>query len=1455
MATIWQDLLGLAQVGRHDHFFELGGHSLLIIGLIERLRQHGLRADVRMVFMTPILCALAEQLAGDPQTTQRMDIAPNQITTETTSIVPELLPLVRLSQEQIDGIVAGVPGGVSNVQDIYPLAPLQEGILFHHLLGGEGDAYLVRTVATFDRRERLDDFLSALQAVIDRHDILRSSMHWEGLPRPVQVVQRRAPLKIVEVALAAGIAAAPQLLARTDPRRIRLDLRYAPLLTAYTAADPASGEWMLALLSHHIIDDNYSMQILLKEMRWLMQGRGDLLAAPLPYRNFIASAQTVPDAAHEAYFRKRLGDVEEPTAPYGVLNVQGDGGSVGEAQVQLDEALSQRIRDAARRQGATPAALFHLAWARVLGQCSGRDDVVFGTVLSGRMQHSFDAESVVGVFINTLPIRIAFEGTGVGEMVRATHRNLSELLTHEQASLALAQRCSAVPLPLPLFTALMNYRHGRGEARRQDDSTGRAWEGIRVVDGEERTNYPLAVSVDDLQQGFRLTVQSAAGIDPATLASYLETVVHGLVEALESEPQRPLRQLPLMPAAARDRVLVEFNATRAEYPQDQLIHEVFEAQAAEHPDAIAVECDGRCLSYGELNRRANQVAHRLIALGVRPDERVAICVERSFDMVIGLLGVLKAGGAYVPLDPNYPAERLAYLLEDSAPVAMLIRSRLQEGTPMPASSGRPVLALEEVASSAQFEHAHDPRIPGLTARNLAYVIYTSGSTGKPKGVMVEHRSVLRLVINSGYAPIAATDCVGHGSNPAFDASVWEIWGALLNGARLLVIPQSVLMDAHALNRLLTGARVTVILLTTGLFNEYAAMLGPAFAGLKYLLVGGDVLDARNAARLMSGARPPQHLVNAYGPTETTTIATTFEVETASPAGRSVPIGRPIANTHVYILDEQGEPVPPGVSGELHIGGPGVARGYLNRAELTAQRFLVDPFVNDEEARMYKTGDLGRWLPDGNIEYLGRNDSQVKIRGFRIELGEIEAWLAACPKVRDAVVVAHEHSVGDKRLVAYVVAADDGFSIGELREHLRRDLPDYMIPGAFVRLDALPLTPNGKLDRKALPAPDQLSQGSREYEAPVGDTEVAMAQIFRELLNLPQVGRDDHFFELGGHSLLAIRMIHAIKLRFAVSLPLASIFSSPSVKALAEMVEQDRHSESSLVPLQTSGSQRPLFCFHPVGGHVSVYRALAGCFAGRCPVYGVQSPEVAGSRLRIDSMQDMAMAYATAIRAAQPVGPYRLLGWSTGGLIAAETARYLAENGDTVDYLGLIDVHTNFGDAARSEEQLLRKAALVELRASGVSPGEWAGTEAPPALEAIAGLLEADFSGAAPELLAWGLSGFDRAAFDHLKTQVPITAHHLALVSAFRPDPVDVPVQAFWANESVVMSGPDPHPARIQIGAVETQAIDTDHDGLLRAPHVERVAAAILAFLERSERSPQTAQAAGRIARAPLEANP
>ncbi|NUL36777.1 amino acid adenylation domain-containing protein [Kosakonia sacchari] len=1290
LAAVWCELLGLSQVGRQDNFFELGGHSLMVVSLLERLRGQGMTLDIRGAFSAPVLADMARRITLREADTP---VPPPRIPVHCQAITPGMLPLVSLSQAEADAVVGTVEGGAANVQDIYPLSPLQEGILFHHLLQAQGDAYLLSSLLAFDTRALLEAFLAALQQVIDRHDILRSAVCWQGVSRPVQVVRRRAVLPVTAFVPQGGQDVAAQLRAQASQPR-RMDVSRAPLFSAQTVHDPAQQQWLLALEFHHLVCDHISMALVCDEITQILDGNSAALAAPVPYRNFIARTLRVPQSEHEAWFRARLADISTPTAPYDITDTRESGGACGEARQALDTTLAGHIRVQARRLGVSPGVLFHTALARLLAQLCGRDDVVFGTVLMGRLQAGDSGESGPGMFINTLPLRVSLAGQSVEEAVMATRDALAALLEHEQAPLALALRCSGVPQPL--FSTLLNYRHSPARSNL-------VREGIRLLEAQERTHYPIAFSVDDTGEGFILTAQTAAGIDPQRQLGYLLTTLASLSAALAHEPQRPVLNLPVLPEGERQQLLVTFNATRAAVPAEGLIHRLFEAQVARTPEAEAVVCGDITLSYAALNRRANRLAHRLLAQGVRPDERVAVCLPRSADVLVAILGVLKAGGAYVPLDPAYPAGRLEYMLADAAPVALVT----QRGLAQTLNATLPVVLTDAEPEEGVAEHNPEPQ--GLTPQHLAYVIYTSGSTGKPRGVMVEHCNVINL-----YAALQLqldlpqASRITMNASIVFDASV-QCWLQLLSGHTVVVVPEEVRKEGPAFLDFLRRQRIDIADCTP------LQLQGLLDAGLhdgieehpNTVIVGGDAipLSAWSTMQNIEQIR----FVNAYGPTECTVDASMCMIDkTLATPG----IGKPIANTQIYLLDKHGQPVPLEICGELYIAGNGVARGYLNRPELTAERFLPAPFTSGQ--RMYRTGDLGRWLPDGNIEFLGRNDFQVKLRGFRIELGEIEACLTACAGVRDAVVIAREDAPGDRRLVAYLLA-EPGHTPepARLRQQLAQSLAEYMLPAAFVTLQSFPLTPNGKLDRRALPAPDRAAAVTRGNDAPVGEVENALAAIWCDLLGLSQVGRHDNFFELGGHSLLAVQLLNRMA-KAGLAISLATLFANPSLAQLACVIQDREKSLASPfvdnpVVLRGEGAQPPLFLVHEPSGDPLVYSPLATMLQIDRRVYALSALGLHTAENPPTSLEALAACHVEAIRRVQPHGPYHLAGWSLGGVISYEIAVQLQRSGEEIAFIGMIDsyhpaAHQTRGFSA-SSERALRDDIIVNFLSLHVPESE------------------------------------------------------------------------------------------------------------------------------------------------------
>jgi amino acid adenylation domain-containing protein len=1359
-----------------------------------------------------------------------VEVPANRIAFGCESITPDMLPLIDLTQAEIDAIVLGVPGGASNIQDIYPLAPLQEGKLLHHVRAKEGDPCLIWSQRSFADRAKLNAYVAAVNATIARHDILRTAVVWDGLPEPVQVVWRHAPVRVEEIPLnPADGDIAEQLKRRFSPRHYRLDVRQAPLLHLFVTHDPSRDRWVMMELFHHLSADNVATEGMQAEIAGHLAGRAATLPSPVPFRNFVGQARLgVSRSEHETFFRAMLQDVDEPTAPFG-LDVQADCSGVCEASLPVESELARRLRSRARTLGVSAASLCHVAWALVVAATSGRRDAVFGTKVHSGVQAGEGADQAFGLYyINTLPVRVRLGETGVKQSVLETHRLLTELLHHQHASLALAQRCSGIPAPAPLFTAVFKYQSGAATAKK--DPTDRSFEGIKPLGGEDRTDYPVALSVDDLGEVFTLEVQAATLLEPERLCAMMHRALEQLVGALENRPMQPVGQLDTLPPAERHRMLVEWNETAASYPEESCVHELFEEQVERNAAATAVVHEERSLSYGELNARANRLAHHLRSLGVGADDPVAICVERSPEMVVGLLAILKAGGAFVPLDPDYPSGRLSFMLADSAPMLVLThkaaRARLEAALDNPGRRAA-VLDLEADAAdwAAQSTGNPDAQAAGLTSNNLAYIIYTSGSTGTPKGVCVEHKGVVNLVSAENAAfDISTTSRILQFSSFSFDAFVFELAMILGRGACLFLGSKDAFARAGSIGDVVRYG-ITHAALTP------AALVGAVhdigLGALQTLVLGGEAFSWNLVKQWGRGRR----LYNVYGPTECTVWACFYECDPDDVRSTfGPPIGRPISNVRVYLLDSRLEPVPQGVAGEIYIGGAGVARGYLNRSDLTAERFIANPFVAGD--RLYKTGDLGRYLADGNIEFLGRNDFQVKIRGFRIELGEIEARLAECEGVSEVNVIAREDSPGDKRLVAYYVA-DTNIRPEVLRAHLLAILPEYMVPAAYVRLDRMPLTHNGKLDRKALPAPDSRAFAMDVYEAPAGPVEERLARIWAGVLGLDRIGRNANFFDIGGNSLLAVRMLIPIEAEFGHSLNLTSLFRAPSIATLGQLLQQVGSPISSpyVMSVQPEGTKPPLFAI----GASAKYYNIARHLGNTQPVIGLEVfDSVKPLELKYSCLEDMAGDHVKVIREIQPQGPYAVIGWCAGGVLAFETAQQLVQMGHTVSFIGIIDawapafIRRLGGRWLKAADFAYRcKRAYAEIRAGRSS---------------------------AKSLMMKPFTSFRRAPHADVNPVSPLELEIInkfnldlwTLVGAHEPRPFHGRVHVFVSRfRPAGWLGPPDYSlgwAQLATEGVEVVTFEGDHGALFDEPFAGHAAATIAAALE--------APSAGNLSQAP-----
>ncbi|KAB7762975.1 non-ribosomal peptide synthetase [Xanthomonas maliensis] len=1433
LAEIWQAVLGVEKVGRHDNFFQLGGHSLLAVTLVERLRLQGIATDVRTLFERPNLASLASAVGQ----VRQGELPPNRIPPGCTRITPSLLPLVELSQDAIDALVATVPGGATNVQDIYPLAPLQEGVLYHHLAAAQGDPYLLQTRLAFDDDERLRAFVDLLQCVVDRHDIMRTSVVWEGVSAPVQIVWRQAPLACEQVAVdAAGGDVLSQLQARFDSRRYRLDLAQAPLLRLLHAWDPHNDRIVALLLFHHLALDHTALALVNEEMQALAVAGERRLPAPVPYRNYVAQAlQGKTVAEHEDFFRQCLGDLDMPTLAFSGQDQAIQDESTQQSDGLLDSGLALRLRQQARRLQLSVASLCHLAWGMVLGAGVGRDDVVSGTVLLGRMQGSAHADRALGMFINTLPIRLRLDVPAVAA-ARRTQAALSALMAHEHAALALAQRCSGVPTSVPLFNALLNYRHSPTST--ETSATSDVWKGMHALGSSERTHYPLLLNVDDLGEQFALSVQASPRIGADRVRAFVQSALVQLVDALEHGSDTPVGQLCVLPADERRRVLEDFNASERAYPSTEAVHALFEQQATRTPDAVAVIDGSQRCDYAELNRRANQLAHHLIGAGVRPGDHVAICLPRSLQLVVAQLAISKCAAAYLPLDIQAPPERLQRILDDSA--ARYLISRSEQA--LAVATARLDLDRCDLCAAP----THDPKLP-QSSDSDAYVMYTSGSTGLPKGVRVPHRAISRLVCNNGYAEFLSSDRVAFAANPAFDASTLEVWAPLLNGGCVVVISQEDVLSPRRLRDCLQQEAVSVLWLTAGLFHHAAAELLPAFPQLRYLIVGGDVLDPTVVAQVLAEGAP-QALLNGYGPTETTTFATTHRINEVS---GPIPIGRPIGNTRVYVLDAHGMPLPIGVAGELFIGGDGVALGYLNQPALSGERFVPDPFSGKRGARLYRTGDLVRWRHDGVLEYLGRNDGQVKIRGFRVELGEIASALQQHPSVASAAVVQREDAPDAKQLVAYYVGdvAVGDVDAQALRTHLRSRLPDYMLPAAYVRVAQLPLTANGKLDRQALPMPERADHAVDDEVPPQGELELLLAGLWTQVLGIDRIGRYDDFHALGGHSLALVRLGSLLE-QAGMSLPLSTLSLHPTLAAMADAIARARQLQApaDVVTVRSANDRRPLFLVHDFTGLDLYFAPLAKYIDADVPIHGLTA--VALDAPQLQTVQELASRLLDNLRKLQAHGPYRIAGWSFGGLLAYEIATQLLANDEVVEFVGLIDTyhpaHLDLGpeyvDPLLAVRRLLLRnclsalshdaghaSAAANLQALAAQVQQW---DAPALLQLCR----------SREWLPPQWAGQDDVAI--LQSLARQAAHGHAQ-RHYVPMPINASVHLFAATE-VLPQQPvsDPQPgwqALLAPHALRCDRVPGNHHTMLQAPHVAKLGAVISQRLAAAEQAPPRRQ--------------
>ncbi|MEL6558317.1 MAG: amino acid adenylation domain-containing protein [Bacteroidota bacterium] len=1136
LAEIWQELLSVERVGIHDNFFELGGHSLLTVRLIAKIGDIGFQVDVSDVFAYPTISSVIPRLTSAADIYQ---VPENGIEAGCEYITPEMVNLVDLNKEELEKIMDQIPA--ANIQDIYPLSPLQKGFYFHHLMidRTKGDPYVLFNSLSFTSSAKRSEFIEGLKFVINRHDVLRTCVLSKELSQPVQVVLREVNLPIEEIAIDSNQDIFAQVEAETEADKLWIDPSSAPMLQVRVADDPDNDKYYLILNHHHLIMDHIGLEKVKQEIFLFVSGKADLLPPPALYRNFIGDTLREEKLeASQQYFSALYKDISEPTYPFSFTDNQVDGSTqIVSSSVVLPPELRENIRTISGNLQMSPAVFFYAAFGLVIGRCSSKDYALFGSIFLGRLQGSKGSESSLGLFMNTLPVLLDLTGDASTYLAR-TNEHLQKLIDFEQTPLSEVQDWSGISNDVPMFSTLLNYRHSRKEVSSDDTFDI----GAEFVATGSRNNFPFNFDVDDLGDDFVLTAKiSDIGIDPSAVVSYvIEALTVLLKEIRNDASSQQLANLSIVPAEEQYQLLELFNETSISLPfGDETVVELFETQVAKTPDASAVVYEGNSLNYQQLNDRSNQLARYLKSQRVTSDMLVGVCIDRSLEMMIAILGIMKASGAYVPIDPEYPQDRRNYMLEDSGVSILLTDS--QNSAEFSAREGLEVIALDKDWSKLFGSRSVNNLKRVASPSNLAYVIYTSGSTGKPKGVQITHRNLVDYFYGLvDQTNVQSCDSFGLSSSIATDLGNTVVYASLLTGGRLHVLSEDELISAEKMSKLDIDCLKMVPSHWKTLQTKEAV-----FVPNKCLILGGeaftdDVLD------ILTSNEVGCDVYNHYGPTETTIGKLIHKVSLTEKYTHSVPLGAPFGNNSVYVLNDHNMLCPIGVVGELCIGGAGVAKGYLNRESLTAEKFVNNPFKSEE--RIYKTGDLARWLSDGTIAFIGRKDNQIKIRGYRVELDEIENALTSISGVDNGCVLAKADEYGDKSLVGYVVI-DGDFNKENLQDQLLQSLPEYMVPQLWVELEEMPLTNNGKIDRKSLPEPDSTGLSSKEYVAPRNEAEEQLVEIWQDLLKVEQVGIYDNFFELGGQSLLAIRLIARIqKLGYTVNIK--DFYADPNIALLS-----------------------------------------------------------------------------------------------------------------------------------------------------------------------------------------------------------------------------------------------------------------------------------------------------------------
>ena len=1179
---------------------------------------------------------------------------------------------------------------------VLPVSYAQQRLWFLDRLDPDSAAYNVPVVSRLRGALDVEALEQALHALSVRHESLRTTFAVvQGMPHQLIAAGPSVSLTVTDLRGRPDAESAALALADQDSAW-QFDLVAGPLWRARLIRLDEQDQ-ILSVTLHHAIADAWSVGIFLRELSLLYTSLLEGQTAELPelaiqYGDYASWQREWMETGgldqQLEYWKEHLAGapalLELPLDHPRPAMQSSAGAKVSQV---LPASLVSELTALCEREGTTPFMALLTAFVTLMFRYTASEDVVVATPVANR--NRVELEGLIGVFANTLALRTHLDGEPSFRELLARVRETA-LGAYSNQDLPFEKLVEELNPPRDLSHApvaqVMFVLHNH--IARQVDFPGLQREVLTTERGTSK--FDLALFTELRSDGLRTSIEYCTDLfDTATMNRMLSHF-EGLLSAVLADPEAPVSSLPILTAPELAQ-LDEWNATTVAYPR-ACLHELFAAQARRRPDAVALEYGDDRLSYAELDRRANRLAHELQARGAGPNTVVGLCMERSVELVVGLLGVLKSGAAYVPIDPGYPPERQAFLLQDAQAPILLCQSQLVAELPEHAAS---VLCLDSDWPEIERHSALAPDIASDPER-LAYVIYTSGSTGRPKGVEIRHRSVVNLISDMRERfGVGDGDVMANLTTAAFDLSVPDFYLPLCSGAKLVVVAREETLDTALLAERLERCGATVVQATP---TTWQLLLDTGWPGSSRMRIvcGGEALPRELANQLVTRGGALWHM---YGPTETTVWSAIHKLEAGD---GPTPIGGPIANTSFFVLDRYGQRVPVGVPGELHIGGDGVARGYRNRPALTAEKFVPDPFSDDSAGTLYRTGDLVRWQPGGTLEFLGRIDHQVKLRGFRIELGEIESVLREQPSVREALVVARADESGARRLVAYVTA--DELDASELRSRLQHKLPEYMLPAGFVRLDAFPLTPNGKIDRGALPAPDDSARAKSQYCAPSTELERSLAEIWQRLLGIERVGIDDNFFELGGHSLLAVALVHAVEHELERTCTLPMLFRNGTIRALAtELHLGGRENQSRTVLQLRAGNGPALFCI--CGVHA--YQELADQLGLDMPVYGIFLPieQELFAREQADgaevSIREMAASYLEAIRTQQPEGPYSLLGFCFGGILAYEVARQLTEAGEEVSSLVMLDAKLRSSVETRRTHMLLRRLKRAGVRRGSV----------------------------------------------------------------------------------------------------------------------------------------------------------